>query len=343
MHTIRMAFLAILSLILVPACWAQGESSKPLDATGWMDRVQPDAVRPMLFHWYGMRARLEKIGASDPALAERAKKALKLAEERFAGAVGAIDAHYGKAGASWREDVEDIKQTVAKRPLEGEPEKNLKRIETELAGGPSEEPIGLLLAFSPRYNEAPQAEIADGFRAPLSTRGLEDASGLDMSMVMPESWNYKEPTSENIVLVRRSHGGAGDAQFVVFVKEIPEDERADLARGGGARAFADPDYVKLLGGRPLDRGERKVGGEDAFWTRFFVTQDKNEPPVKAVIWSLHMFQDKWYVNLQWSVARAGATPEALPSDEQLTARLEHYRPLIETVLESVVFAKSEAK
>jgi hypothetical protein len=141
-------------------------------------------------------------------------------------------------------------------------------------------------------------------------------------------------------VVRGSRCGAGEVTLVLIIKEVPEDEREELIRAGGAAALADPEFITLAGGTLVDAGTTKLGGEDAPWNTYLITQAEGDAAATVMVWSLHALHEGKYANVQFQITNTAGAKADLPSDDWMKMRLSYYRPLLEKIVESAALGSA---
>lgn len=312
-------------------------AQRPYDPTAWWANVDSSVAEAGMRHWMRIETGLDRIAGEHPAHATRARSLKAKAQSMYEAAAGVIDRHFAGVQASWREDIDDWKKHLAKLGTPGDPKAFLDELEGRLSGETSGSEDATLLAFAPRYAERPEAELEDKLLSKVSTRGLETAKGVWVSMTLPRSWSFKQPEDQQVVVVRRSHAGVGDAMLRLTIVDLPANELKEINEQGGAKVMAAPDLITQAGGTFVEGGAAKLGGDETAWTRYIVSAASEAGAVKLIVWSLHTFHAGNYVNLQFSVTCQAKQEGDLASDDAMKARFEHYRPLFERIVGSATF------
>jgi len=291
--------------------------------------------------WEGQRVSLQRIAQEFPAHARCASQLGLQLEAKFGSAIEGIHSHGRSLTVEWDslfdELMAQVQELLTQQVLsEVDVTTFLGELESRLNGElPS--PVGeTILSFHPKYDRTPALEFTDRLKKEFVSDGSGKSRGLKLAIEFPRSWISKEGRRPHIVQVLKSKAGHGDASVLVQVRGVPADVRSEYLTHGELELLAGPGTLaaELPAALFIDQGTTTVVGKRATWSHYLMTQESAGVKVKMFVWSVHLFYERQYVNLQFFVGRGAVPGQALVTDRELEAQFDSLEPLFKLILSS---------
>ena len=329
-RTLRVVMLWLLTVSNSVISHAQEQQDVPDIGHDWRDNVSSSDIVKTTGFWQGQQLTLERIRTTLPELARQASiRSLEL-EAAFGPAIDKMNEYARSKTSDWDEFVTQSRDRVASGLLDADitldqGEAYLLETEGRLRGQMVSPVREIILAFHPEYRDNPARELADGMKIEYSSKGLDKAGDLQLSMHHPASWKNTPGRLPHVVSTFRSDAGHGGASCLILVRKLKPDEELEWteqtlrelsSREGLARDQPSAHF--------LEAGTTTLAGQFATWTKYQLTQESIGIHAKLMGQTYNLQYDAYYISLQLFVSVTRSRAQDLPTDKEMEALFRKY-------------------